>query len=226
MPGRPAQGFAGRFEILGTAYVDVRDLVVGDGEGPRRHRVQVLHAVLGVDLQEAGAAQRPVDVDGPVDPGDAVLGQGDDGASLAAGVVQERGHGPVEVGGGPEGARVVGAVALEVVVEVREVAQGEVGVAGVEDVPGGVDDPLGGDEVGAGSPEVEEGEGAEFLGEFVVEGGRAGVAVGFLAAVGVVDGARGDGVVGVGAHGVPPADVGDGVAGVGPAGRVPELVAA
>lgn len=135
------------------------------------------------------------------------------------------GDGPVEVGGCREGAGVVGAVALEVVVEVREIAQGEVGMAGVEDVAGGVDDPLGGDEVGAGPPEVEEGEGAQLLGEFVVEGGWPGVAVGFLAAVGVVDGARGDGVVGVGAHGVPPADVRDGVAGVGPAGGVPELVA-
>ena len=82
-----------------------------------------------------------------------------------------------------------------------------------------------GDEVGAGAPEVEEGEGAELLGEFVVQGRGPGVAVGFLAAVGVVDGAGGDGPVGVGAHGVPPADVGDGVAGVGAAGGVPELVA-
>lgn len=123
------------------------------------------------------------------------------------------------------GAWVVGAVALEVVVEVREVAQGEVGVAGVEDVPGRVDDPLRGDEVGTGAPEVEEGERAEFLGEFVVQGGRPGVAVGLLAAVGVVDGARGDGDVGVGAHRVPPADVGDGVAGLGAAGGVPESVA-
>ena len=47
-----------------------------------------------------------------------------------AGVVQQRGHGRVEVGGGLVGAGVVGAVALQVVVEVREVAQGQVGVAG------------------------------------------------------------------------------------------------
>ena len=94
-----------------------------------------------------------------------------------------------------------------------------------DDVAGRVDDPLAGDEVGAGAPEVEEGEGAELLGEFVVQGRGPGVAVGFLAAVGVVDGAGGDGDVGVGAHGVPPADVGDGVAGVGAAGGVPELVA-
>lgn len=72
---------------------------------------------------------------------------------------------------------------------------------------------------------MEEGECAEFLGEFVVQCGRPGVAVGFLAAVGVVDGARRDGDVGVGAHRVPPADVGDGVAGVGTTGGVPEFVA-
>ena len=225
MPGRSVEGGPGGVEVLGAADVDVGDLVVGDREGARGHRVEVLHAVLGVDLQQAGAAQGAVDVDGPAHAGDAVLGQGDDGAALGAGVVEQRGQGRVQVGGRLEGARVVGAEALEVVVEVREVAERQIGVAGAHDVAGGVDDPLAGDEVGAGSPEVEEGEGAEFVGEFVVQGGRPGVAVGFLAAVGVVDGAGGDGDVGVGAHGVPPADVGDGVAGVGAAGGVPEFVA-
>lgn len=165
------------------------DLVVGDGEGAGGHRVEVLHAVLGVDLQQPGAAQGAVDVDGPVDSGDPVLGEGDDGAALGARVGQERCHGPVEVRCRPVGAGVFGAVALEVVVEVREVAEGQVGAAGGEDVPGRFDDPLRGDEVGAGAPEVEEGEGAELVGELVVQGGGPGVAVGFLAAVGVVHGA-------------------------------------
>lgn len=161
----------GRLQVLGTAYVDVGELVVGDGEGAGGHRVEVLHAVLGVHLQQARPAQRPVDVDGAADAGDAVLGEGDDGASLGAGVGQQRGDGPVQVGGGPVGAGVVGAVALEVVVEVGQVAEREVGGAGGDDVPGGVDDPLGGDQVGARPPEVEEGERAEFVGQFVVQGG-------------------------------------------------------
>ena len=67
---------------------------------------------------------------GRLDAGDAVLGQGDDGAALGLRVVEEGGHGRVEVGGRLEGARVVGAEALQVVVEVREVAEGQVGVAG------------------------------------------------------------------------------------------------
>ncbi len=40
-------------QIGAVADVDVSDLVVGDGERPRRPRVQVLHAFLGVDLQQA-----------------------------------------------------------------------------------------------------------------------------------------------------------------------------
>ncbi len=222
---KSVQGGAGRVEVLGAADVHVGDLVVGDREGAGGHRVEVLHAVLRVHLEESGAAQGPVDVHGPADRGDAVLGQRDDGAALGAGVVEERGQRPVQVGGGLQGARVVGAEALQVVVEMREVAKSQVGVPGGHDVTGGVDDPLAGDQVRAGAPEVEEGEGAELAGEFVVQGRGAGVAVGFLAAVGVVHGTGGDGVVGVGAHGVPPADVGDGVAGVGAAGGVPELVA-
>ena len=64
---------ADRLEVGGVVDVDVRDLVVGDGEGPRGPRVEVLHAVLGVDLEQPAAAQHPVDVDGLVGVGDAVL---------------------------------------------------------------------------------------------------------------------------------------------------------
>lgn len=142
-----------------------------------------------VHLEESGAAQGAVDVDGAVRAGDAVLGQRDDGTAFRAGVVQERGQCPVQVGGGSQGARIVGAEALEVVVEVREVAERQVGMAGAHEVAGRVDDPLAGDQVRTGAPEVEEGEGAEFPGEFVVQLRGPGVAVGFLAAVGVVDGA-------------------------------------
>ena len=77
---QPVRRLAGRVEHLGhagqagaelrdrrevgrVADVDVGDLVVGDGERPRRPRVQVLHAVLGVDLQQPLGAQQPVDVD-------------------------------------------------------------------------------------------------------------------------------------------------------------------
>ncbi|CAO0825131.1 hypothetical protein SMICM17S_01944 [Streptomyces microflavus] len=136
MPGRYASAARVAFQVLGTAYVDVGELVVGDGEGAGGHRVEVLHAVLGVHLQQARPAQRPVDVDGAADAGDAVLGECDDGASLGAGVGQQRGDGPVQVGGGPVGAGVVGAVALEVVVEVGQVAEREVGGAGGDDRAG------------------------------------------------------------------------------------------
>ena len=66
MPGRSGEGLAGGVEVLGAAHVDVGELVVGDGEGAGGHRVEVLHAVLGVHLQQPGAAQGAVDVDGAV----------------------------------------------------------------------------------------------------------------------------------------------------------------
>ena len=59
---QPADGL----EVGGVVDVDVRDLVVGDGEGARGPGVEVLHAVLGVDLEQPAAAQHPVDVDGLV----------------------------------------------------------------------------------------------------------------------------------------------------------------
>lgn len=133
------------------------DLVIGDGERPGGHGVQVLHSVLGVDLQEPGAPQGAVDVDGALDPGDPVLGEDHDRTALGPCLREERREDGVERGRGPEGARVAGAVALEVVVQVRDVAEGEVGAAAPEDVTGGVDDPAAGDQIGAGAPEVEEG---------------------------------------------------------------------
>ena len=186
-PVESGEGLAGGGQVGGVAYVDVGELVVGDGEGAGGPRVEVLHAVLGVDVEQPGAAQGAVDVDMAPYAGDPVLGQHDNGAALGPRVGQQRGERGVHVGGGAVGAGVVGAVALEVVVEVGDVAQGEVGVAGAQDVTGGADDPLGGGEVRARPPEGEQGEGAQIPGEFVVEVGRAGVAVGFLAAVGVVD---------------------------------------
>jgi hypothetical protein len=135
--------------------------------------IEVLHAVLGVHLEVTGAAQYPVEVDGPADVGDAVLGQGDHGASLGLGVLEQRGERRVEVGGGPERARVLGAEALQVVVEMRYIAQRQVGMPGAVEVPGRVDDLLAGDEVGARAPEVEQRERAECGVEFVVQLGRA-----------------------------------------------------
>ncbi len=207
--------------VGGVADVDVRDLVVGDGERPRRPRVEVLHAVLGVHAQQALGAQGAVDVHGAGDVGDAVLRQHHHGP-LPGGVQQRRQH-AVQLGGRGGAARVAGAVALQVVVEVRQVGEGEVGVAGGHDVPSGTGDPPRGGQAGARPPVGEQGERAELGGELVVQLGRVGVAVGVLAAVGAVDGPRGDRPVDVGAHGVPPAHVGDRVPGPG---GVPQLLPA
>ena len=75
------------------------------------------------------------------------------------------------------------------------------------------------------APVPEQRELAERLGQLVAQPGRAGVAVGALAPVGVVDRPGGDDRVDVHAHRVPPADVGDLGVRVGPAQRVPDLLA-
>ena len=226
MPGRSGQGLAGGFEVFGVADVDVGDLVVGDGEGAGGHRVEVLHAVLGVDLEQSGAAQGAVDVDGAGDGGDAVLGQRDDGAAFAAGVGRAAGPGRRRGRRRPGGSGGRGGRSAAGRSRGGGGSQGQVGVAG--GMMCRVASMIHWEETRSapGPQKWKRGKVPRCVGEFVVQGGRPGVAVGFLAAVGVVDGAGGDGAVGVGAHGVPPADVGDGVAGVAAAGGVPELVAA
>ena len=119
----------------------------------------------------------------------------------------------------------IGAEALEVVVEVRQVRHDEVGAVLAHDLPGGLDDPARRGDRRRGPPVLEERELAEGAGELVVQGGRAHVGVGRLAPVGVVDRPRGDGDVGAGAHRVPPADVRRGEAGSQPSGLLPHLLA-
>ena len=185
-------------------------------------------SVLGVDVQQALAAQRPVDVDRAAAAGDAVLGQRHDGRAARRAPASSSGPSTASSAGrGRRGRGSDGAVPLEVVVEVRDVHQGQVGVAARHDVlrrRRQIHARRG--EPGARAPVAEQRERAERRGEFVVQVGRIGVAVRVLAAVGVVDRARGDRPVDVGAHRVPPADVGHRVAGVRAAGGVPQLVAA
>ena len=176
MPGRSGERLRGwRVEVLGAADVDVRDLVVGDGEGAGGHRVEVLHAVLGVHLQQSGAAQRPVDVDGAAHAGDAVLGQRDDGACPRARASSSSGaRAASRSAAAAVGAGVVGAEALEVVVEVREVGEGQVGAAGAMRCR--VASMIHWEETrsAAGPQKWKRGNGAELLGEFVVQGRAAG----------------------------------------------------
>ena len=54
---------------------------------------------LGVHLEQAGAAQGPVDVDGPVAGVMPYSLSSDDGHPRRLGVVEQRGEGGVEVGG-------------------------------------------------------------------------------------------------------------------------------
>ena len=49
--------------VGGITDVDVRDLMVGDRERSRGPRIEVLHPVLCVDVQQPGPSQLPIDVD-------------------------------------------------------------------------------------------------------------------------------------------------------------------
>ena len=104
-PGSASSSVAGARQVGGVGDVDVGDLVVGDGERARRPRVEVLHPGLGVDLEQAGAAQGPVDVDGPVGRLMPYSETRDDGDPGRGGVVEQGRQRRVELGGGPVGRR-------------------------------------------------------------------------------------------------------------------------
>ena len=108
------------------------------------------------------------------------------------------------------GMREVRAEALQVVVEVRQVAERQGRLAGLHDVAGRVADPLAGGDVGHRAPELEQGEHAELGAELVAQLRGMGVVVGDLAAVGGIHRARRRAPVRRGVHVVPPEHLGAG----------------
>jgi hypothetical protein len=211
--------------------IDVGDLVIGDGEGLTGSGVEEFEAEFVANGEVAVLAQEAVEVDGMVDGGDAVFGDdpGFDAALLEeADQVIDEGIDEAKVSGD---VGVMGAEALEVVIEVGEVDELEGGLVVLFDPAGGGGDPLGGGVGGAlgaiasgdGSPEGGEREPPEFLYDPGAEGGWVRVDVEQLASIGAVDGAGGDGVIHVGVHIEPPEQLGDGEPGDALAEQVPDL---
>ena len=170
----------------------MRDLMVADREGARGDRVEHLGPVLLADRQEAGVAQRPVEVHRRVDGRDAVFGQHQDAQAFGLGGSDQVARGRIEVAQRLRHRRMgrVRPVALQVVVEVRQVDERQRRPVGADHVPRGLGDPPRRGDGRARTPELEQREGPELLRELVAQSRRLGVAVGELAPVGLVDRAR------------------------------------
>jgi hypothetical protein len=203
--------------------------MVGDREGGARARVEDLAPVLlGADRNEAGLAQGAVDVHRLAGRRrDAVLGHDDHLApARLRGVDQLAAHG-VELAQIPLQARMreIGPEALQVVVEVREVGEGERGAAGAHHVQGRLRDPLRGADVGERPPESEEREGPELRVELRVKSRGMRVVVRDLAPVGRVHRPRRRAPVRARVHVVPPEHLGAGERRVARFRGIPDLFA-
>ena len=128
-----------------------------------------------------------------------------------------------QIGGDP---RVVGvgAVFLQAIVEMRQVAQRKRRPTALSHMPCRPGDPARGIEVGARPPELEQGKRAEKAVELVVQLGRLGIVVGDLAAVGGVHRPRRGADVRCPVHVVPPEHVGAGERRIAPPARLPQLL--
>ena len=96
------------------ARVDVRDLVVGDGQGGAGERVEHLADGRGPNLQQALAAQHAVDVDRSIDVLEAVLADDDELEAAALGRAPQLAEHLVDLAQGRARARVARTVALVV----------------------------------------------------------------------------------------------------------------
>jgi hypothetical protein len=204
--------------------VDVGDLVVDHDEGGGFVEVDEEFSV-GVFfcVEKAGFAKGEVGEGGFVDIGDAVVAGNDEVAAVGADECGEGSEEGVEVLEVFKDGGVVWAEALEVVIEMGDVDELEVGGVVLPDVFGGFGDPGGAGKAGHGGPVVVEGERAEGVDEGGVEVGRGAVAGGHGFAVGGVGGfgceddvCRADGVL--------PEEEGDFFAGVFPEARGEEEV--
>jgi hypothetical protein len=123
-------------------------------------------------------------VDGLLDVGNAVFGEEDDLDVSRLVEADEIADDVVDLTEIETDFLHVEADALEVVVEVREVNEGEAGPVFFLDPFGAFGDPDGGFDVGAGAPEVAEGKGAEVFFDAIPQGHRVGVDVEDFAAIG------------------------------------------
>src|SRR6185295_2422057 len=107
----------------GIAGVEVGDLVIGDGEGGGGEGVEQAACGVARDVEQPRFPQPAVDVDGSGHVGDAVFGEHDDGRPGCADVIDQIPCHAVDLRGRGDGVGAATAVALQVVVEVRQVDQ-------------------------------------------------------------------------------------------------------
>ena len=206
----------------------MRDLVIRQRESARRHRVEQLATVLFADHQQARIAQGPVDVNGTIDRGDAVFGEDHDGPAGRARRVGKIARNRVDIGQRLPNRRMipVRTEALQVIVKMRKIGERQRRIVLGHDQLGGFRNPARRGDRGGRPPELEQGKRAETFGQPLAQFSGHGVAIGKLAAVGLVDRSRRRAPIVVGRHIVPPEHVGAGEAAVARLAGLPDLLAA
>ena len=140
--GRGEQDLANFLADRGIEDHDVRDLVVDDGEGLGVKGIEREATILGLELEPAMLAEDLVQRDGAVDGGDGVFGDDEDFDAAGFEEFGKVSDELVDVMTRDIAARIGRAKALEVVIEMRQVDQAEVGLLVFFNPAGAVSDPL------------------------------------------------------------------------------------
>ena len=156
---------------------------------------------------------------------DAVLGDHHDRSVPLQGEVAQPTRDAVYLPGGGHGLWGIGTEALEVVVQVRQIDEGKVGVVLDQYLLCGGGDPLRRCDAGPRPPVLEQGKTSQIGCQPLMEASGKGVTVGGFTPVGVVDGPGGERDVRGRPHRVPPAEIGSFVIGEGSPGGLPHLLA-
>ena len=197
--------------------------MIGDGERRAGSGVEKLVPQLFAHRQQSVLPQCPIDVHGPRDVADAVLGEDDDRGPAFFVEPDEIRAQLVHLADVGQRARVARADTLQVVVEVRQIDQRQRRMALLLDDLRRFRDPPGGGDRRPRPPEIEQREGAQPGLQLFAQASRHAVDVGQLASVGGIHGPGRDADVSRGVHVEPPEQVRAGEGRILGARDVPDL---
>src|SRR5262249_50232047 len=136
-------------------YVDMGNLMISEGEGRRLRNVEHFTPVFITYPQQPGLAQSSVQVNWGRDRRNAVFGQHDHPRAIPLGIGDDVARNGVDLFKDFCDARIVGSVALQIVVEMGEVDQRQGWRPRPSDMQRSIGDPTGGDNGRSWSPELE-----------------------------------------------------------------------
>ena len=202
--GRVLQQFADFVSNGGIVDVDVRELVIGDGDCLTAAGVNGFASKFVFDADPALLAEEAVEMHRAVHIGDAVFGEENDFDAAFFVEADETADDIINLFQCGRDFIEIQPVALEVVIKMRQIDERQAGPAFLFNPFRALGNPGGALDVGTRSPESLEGKIAEIFFDALTQAHRLGVDIEDLASIRRIERSRRDAEIGGGVHVIPP----------------------